>query len=180
MSKERVLIHTCCAPCLCYPHKKLLEEGFEVIAYWYNPNIHPFSEYQMRLNTLYKYQVLTGIEIIYNENYDLFEWMEYTEEGWKKRDKEKRCTLCYKMRMINTALKAKELKMDYFTTTLLYSKFQYHKNIIKLGREIEKKYGVKFLYIDFREGWKEGIKISKEYKLYRQRYCGCIFSEIYE
>ncbi len=179
MSGEKVLIHSCCAPCLCYPHKALEKEGFEVVAYWYNPNIHPFSEFQLRLNTLYKYQVETGIKIIYNENYDIFEWMEYTYPGWKNRDKEKRCTLCYEMRLINAAEKAKELGIKYFTSTLLYSKFQYHDNIKKLGEKIAREKGVEFLYRDFREGWKEGIKLSKEYNLYRQRYCGCIFSETY-
>ncbi len=177
--KEKVLIHTCCAPCLCYPHVRLLKEGYEPVAFWFNPNIHPFSEYQKRLNTLYVYQVKKQIDVIYNDEYLLEEWLAYTKEGWLNNDKDLRCKLCYRIRLERLAKVAQERDIDKITTTLLYSKFQLHNDIKEIGNEVANKYGREFLYIDFREGWKEGIKISKDLGLYRQRYCGCIFSEVY-
>ncbi len=177
--KEKVLIHICCAPCLCYPHKVLEDEGYKVVGLWFNPNIHPFAEYQKRVNTLYAYQVKTGINIIYNDEYLLEKWLSYTRQAWENNDKDLRCKLCYKIRLEHTALIAKKNQIKIFTTTLLYSKFQLHNDIKRIGEEIAQKQGIQFLYKDFRIGWKEGIKISHNLKLYRQHYCGCIFSEVY-
>ncbi len=176
MKKPKILIHTCCAPCLCYLEKSLKEE-YETTALWYNPNIHPFSEYQRRLNTLYSYQVKKDLNVIYINEYNLNKWLIYTKNGWEKQDKLKRCNLCYEVRLIETAEYAKKNNFSFFTTTLLYSKFQFHDDIKQIGEKLEKKFNIKFLYKDFREGWKEGIKISHEADLYRQKYCGCIFSE---
>lgn len=176
--REKLLIHTCCAPCLCFPHS-VLEKDYSLIGFWFNPNIHPFSEYQKRLNTLYAYQVKTGIEIIYNDEYLLKEWLLKTKSGWENNDKDLRCKLCYRMRLERTAEVALEHNIKIFTTTLLYSKFQLHDEVRKIGEEISQKYKIRFLYMDLRDGWKEGIKISHRLGLYRQHYCGCIFSEVY-
>ena len=174
---KKVLIHTCCAPCLCFPQQLLQEQRFEVTALWYNPNIHPFSEYQNRMNTLCNYQVKNNINIVYLEEYNLNEWLSYTKKGWENHDKPSRCQLCYTMRLEKTANYARNNGFDCFTTTLLYSKFQFHEAIKQVGEKIAEEYEIEFIYKDLREGWKKGIQLSHEYNLYRQHYCGCMFSE---
>lgn len=174
---QKILIHTCCAPCLCYPYKILNDDGFEITALWYNPNIHPFPEYTKRLNTLYSLQTKKNIDIIYQDDYDINEWLSFTRPGWEIHDKSLRCRLCYTLRLKKTVQIARKKKINYFTTTLLYSKYQFHDLIIETGEALAKEYGLNFLYRDFREGWQEGITLSHEYGLYRQKYCGCIFSE---
>ena len=114
--------------------------------------------------------------MIYKNDYDLETWFSLTMPGWRKKDKIKRCTLCYGQRLIETARMAKEKGFDCFTSTLLYSKYQFHEVIIEEGIKAGKKYNIEFYSPDLRKGWKEGIKISKDMNLYRQRYCGCLFS----
>ena len=171
----RVLVHICCAPCFTYPHKALVEEGHEVTGFWYNPNIQPFEEYRKRLETLQRYQFLTGAEIIYRDEYPLEEFLtgmiHWMDEG------KSRCEFCYRTRLERTAREAKEMDFDAFSTSLTLSKYQPVALIKKIGEEAGRKYGIPYLHRDFRVGWKESIKISKELDLYRQPYCGCIFSE---
>ncbi len=174
---KKILIHACCAPCLCFPYFHLKQQGFEITVLWYNPNIHPYTEYKLRLDTLYKFQALTNVKIIYIDEYNLKSYLEYTEPGWKNDDRALRCSLCYELRikkLIETAIKE---ETEYFTTTLLYSKYQLHEKIKEICEKERNNKKVKFYYYDFRRGWKEGIRISKEMGLYRQKYCGCIFSE---
>ena len=174
---EKVLLHICCAPCACYPVNFLREKGYDVTGFWYNPNIHPFEEYRLRKLTLMEYEKKIQMPVIYNDFFNYEYWLKFTYPGWSQHNKNYRCTLCYKDRLDKAAKTAKEQNFDYFTSTLLYSKYQNHEVMISLARLAGKKYNVKFLYYDFREGWKEGIRISKELGLYRQRYCGCIFSQ---
>lgn len=168
----RVLIHICCANCLIYPLKVLREEGHEVVGFFYNPNIHPASEYIKRRDTLREYVSKVGLEVIWKDDYGLEKFLEAVISK-----KEKRCEICYRMRLEETASTASKERMDGFTTTLLYSKYQNFDKIIELGREMAELYKVQFLERDFRNGWKEGIEESKRLGLYRQNYCGCIFSE---
>jgi predicted adenine nucleotide alpha hydrolase (AANH) superfamily ATPase len=175
--KPKLLIHTCCANCLCFTYK-YFENDFELLPFWFNPNIHPYSEYKKRLDTLYVFQAKKNCSILYDETYDPKRWLLFTKEGWENNNKNLRCKLCYKLRLEKTAEKAKELGIENFTTTLLYSKYQFHDDVKNIGFEIANEYKLKFVYADLRVGWKEGIKISKELGLYRQKYCGCIFSEI--
>lgn len=176
MSDKKVLLHICCAPCACFPVRDLRKKEYDVTGFWYNPNIHPFEEYRLRKLTLMDYEKKENVPIIYEDFFDYEYWLNYTHEGWSQHNKTRRCTLCYEDRLNKTAQKAKEEGFDFFTSTLLYSKYQNHDVMISLAKIAEKKYGIPFLYSDFRTGWKEGIKISKELGLYRQRYCGCIFS----
>lgn len=170
----KILMHTCCAPCTCSPLKVLQEDGFDVKGYWYNPNIHGLAEYKKRLMAL-------GYFVTKSKNFTIIE-DKYEPENWFKGEgdysKPVRCEHCYRSRLNATAQTAIDNGIEIFTTTLLYSKFQDHDGIKKIGEEASDKHGVKFLYRDFREGWKEGIKISKGMGLYRQQYCGCLFSEI--
>ena len=172
---KKILLHICCGPCAVYPSKRLKEENFDVSGFWYNPNIQPYQEYRRRLMAAGYFARVTSLELIIDTEYPLQDFL----RGILEKDaKEKiRCGFCYELRMERTAKVAKEKGFDYFTTTLLYSKFQQHNLITKIGERLAKKYDVGFYYEDFREGWKEGIVISKEMGLYRQQYCGCIFSE---
>lgn len=171
---NKILMHVCCAPCACYPFNVLKEEGFKVKGYWYNPNIHGFKEHRKRLMTL-------GYFLTRSKNFSIIEG-EYEPGNWFKGvrnySKPLRCESCYRIRLNATAQTARSNGFEIFTTTLLYSKFQEHSRIKKISEEISDKHKIKFLYKDFREGWKKGVKISKEMGLYRQQYCGCLFSEM--
>ncbi len=168
-----ILVHICCAPCFAYPHKKLKEEGHEVVGFWYNPNIHPFLEYKAREDAVKKYALLEDVEVTYAE-YDLFP---YLQKAIKAMEKGERCTQCYEYRLEKTATYAKEKGYDAFTTTMLVSHHQKHNEIKKIGVMLSEKHNIPFHYADFREGWSQGKAITSQYSLYRQKYCGCIFSE---
>ena len=167
----KILIHTCCANCLIYPLKILREKGFTVHSYFYN-HIHPYTEFKKRLDTLRYYTELEKVNLIVREKYELRRFLHSTVFR-----EENRCFFCYYSRLEATAKLARKSNFDYFTTTLLYSKHQKHELIKEICLSLEKKFKIKFFYYDFREGWKEGIEKSKELNLYRQQYCGCIFSE---
>ncbi|MDI6855927.1 MAG: epoxyqueuosine reductase QueH [Candidatus Thermoplasmatota archaeon] len=167
----KILTHVCCAPCFTYVHKKLKEEGNEVIGFWYNPNIHPFLEYRARLESLLRYQELENVEIIYKDEYNLKEFLKGQVNA------KDRCKFCYEHRLRETAKTSKEKGFEAFTTTLLESPFQKHELIKEIGEKSGKEFGVKFYYEDFRAGHEQGKKLASALSLYRQRYCGCIFSE---
>ena len=168
----KVLLHVCCANCAIYPINNMREEGLEVMGFFYRHNIHPYTECLRRQEALQAYAEQINLKVIYQEGYDL--------EGFIQnvafRESE-RCNYCYHDRLRSTALLAKRGKFDYFSSTLLYSKHQQHELIRSMGESIGKSAGVAFLYRDYREGWKEGIECSKQMGLYRQHYCGCIYSE---
>ena len=169
---KKVLLHICCAPCSIYPIRKLIDMGYEVFGFWYNHNIHPYKEYEKRYKEVVKYLDNINIRLLEKNEYNLEEFMRnvvFREES--------RCSYCYSSRLRQAAIFAKKGKFDFFTTTLLYSKFQKHNLIKQIGISEAKKYKVKFLYEDFREGWKYGIKKSRKLNMYRQQYCGCIYSE---
>lgn len=168
----KILLHICCAPCAIYPLKILRAEGLEVMGFFYRHNIHPFTECLKRQETLASYAQTTGLRIIYQEGYDL--------EGFIQKiafRESARCSICYYERLTATALLAKHGKYDYFSTTLLYSKFQKHNEVKIIGESVGQTIGIQFYYHDFREGWKEGVETSKALGMYRQQYCGCIYSE---
>ena len=168
----KLLLHICCAPCLMYPYKSLKDEFDVIIGYFYNPNIHPYTEYLKRQNTLTDFSDNSGLKVILEKEYKMEEFLRsvvFREEN--------RCYYCLSSRLEKTAALAKASKFDYFSTTLLYSKHQKHDFIKETGFNLEKKYGVKFYYRDFRECYKEGIELSHANNLYRQNYCGCIYSE---
>ncbi|MBC8312920.1 MAG: epoxyqueuosine reductase QueH [Candidatus Cloacimonetes bacterium] len=171
MSNAKILFHLCCAPCYVAPFFHL-KNKFEITGFWYNPNIHPYTEYQKRLDQVKRFQKEESCKIIYKDEYNLEKFL----RNVAFRENE-RCEFCYYERLNSAAIYAKNGKFDYFTTTLLYSKFQNHETIKKIGENLAKQYSVKFFYQDFREFWKEGIKISKQRNMYRQQYCGCIYSE---
>lgn len=164
-----LLLHICCAPCLCHPHEVLAGEGIEFAGFWYNPNIHPYREYQARLMSLKDYLLVRPLELLADESYPLEEYI--------GRLLEDRCPACYQIRLEETARQAKERGFTAFSTTLLYSFYQPHDLVRDTGARAGRKVGVEFYYRDFRPGWDSGRQRARELGLYRQKYCGCIFSE---
>lgn len=174
----KVLLHICCGPCSIYPIKflremdKHIDKAEDVTGYFYNPNIHPYKEFKHRLNTARDYMKQIGLEFIVDDTYDLRLFLTGALAAQPSR-----CHFCYEMRLRKAAQEAKERGFDAFTTTLLVSPYQKHELIKEIGERIAQEIGIDFYYIDFRPGWEEGVTISKELELYRQPYCGCIFSE---
>jgi predicted adenine nucleotide alpha hydrolase (AANH) superfamily ATPase len=155
-----------------YPLEALKGEDLRVLGFFFNPNIHPFQEYQRRLETVRHLTGEVGLEVLYRDEYDVVTFLR--EIAFRES---RRCRYCYHLRLEAAAQLAKERRMDGFTTTLLYSRRQKHELIRQLGEEVGKRLGIPFLYRDFREGWAEGIRRAKALGLYRQKYCGCIYSE---
>jgi len=168
----KILLHICCAPCAIYPLRVLREAGHEVVGLFFNPNIHPYSEYRKRLDTLVTYADSFDLKLICPDDYPMEDFL----RNVVFREKE-RCRYCYHTRLSYAAAVARRGKFDSFTTTLLYSKFQDSDMIVSQGESIAREKDVAFYNRDFREGWKEGIAISRELGMYRQQYCGCIYSE---
>lgn len=163
----KLLMHTCCAPCSVYCIDSLRSEGIEPDLYWFNPNIHPYIEYKTRRDTLIEYSKMINIKLIINENYGLEEFCKNTINDLSNRCKE----YCYPVRLEQTAKFAKENGYDSFTTTLLVSPYQNHEAIIQVANKLAEKYGIEFLYRDFRVGFREGQNKARELGLYMQKYC---------
>ena len=168
----KILLHVCCGPCSIYPRSNLREAGHEVWGYFFNPNIHPYLEFQQRLDTFREYALQNELPTIINEEYALEDFLRRVVFR-----EEERCRFCYHLRLQKTAQIAKRGKFDAFTTTLLVSPFQKHELIKEIAFSISQEVGLPFYYQDFREGFREGVLESKEKKMYRQQYCGCVFSE---
>lgn len=169
----KLLMHTCCAPCSVYCIDTLRKEGIEPTLYWYNPNIHPYTEYKARRDCLKEYANSINVQAIFEENYGLDE---FCREAVK--DLKARCTnYCYPVRLRKTFEYAKENGYDTVTTTLLYSIYQKHDFIKEYMEQLSKEFEIDFLYRDFRVGFWEGHQKAHDIGLYMQKYCGCIFSE---
>ena len=168
----KVLLHCCCAPCSLSCIEPLQNEGFALSLFWYNPNIHPFKEYEARRDCLLQYAAEIGCDIRVKENYGLRQFVRNVADNIDAR-----CVYCYSHRLEETARYAKENGFEYFTTTLLASLYQDHEAIKAAGEKFAAQYGVKFLYRDFRPNFREGNMKAREKEFYMQKYCGCIFSE---
>ena len=173
MEKERLLLHTCCAPCATHV-SHLLSETYEVMAYFYNPNIHPIEEYDRRRDELISYAGMVELDL-FVEQPDFEYWYEYIKGLEEEPEGGARCWKCYQMRLEKTAQYAKNNNYDIFTTVLSVSPHKNAEKINEIGLELEQKYGVKFLQANFKknDGFKKSIDLSKKYGLYRQNYCGC-------
>lgn len=169
----KLLMHVCCAPCSVYCIDGLRQEDLEPTLFWYNPNIHPFIEYKTRRDCLKDYARQVDAKLIINEEYGLDEFCRNVID-----DISNRCVnYCYQKRLGETVRYAAENGYDAFTTTLLVSPYQKHDELKKVCEDLARKSGIKFIYRDFREGFREGQKKARELGLYMQKYCGCIFSE---
>lgn len=168
---EKVLFHVCCAPCFVAPWTHL-SDSFDITALWFNHNIHPYTEYMKRRDTLTDFCNSKNINLILKDEYLLNDFLR--DSAFRE---EKRCFSCYYNRLKYSALIAKKGNFDAFSTTLLYSKFQKHDLIKSIAENVAAEINIAFKYWDLREFWKEGIELSKKEEMYRQQYCGCIYSE---
>jgi len=170
---KKVLMHTCCAPCSIYCIDSLRSEDIEPTLFWYNPNIHPYIEYKTRRDCLKEYAKDINAELIIKEEYGLDDFCCNVSSDIKNR-----CiNYCYPKRLGETVRFAVEHGYDAFTTTLLVSPYQKHDELKKICERLAEDFGIEFLYRDFRVGFHEGQSKARELGLYRQKYCGCIFSE---
>ena len=179
--KKRILLHSCCAPCSSHVIS-FLSNYFDITILYYNPNISPIDEYLKRKEE----QIKLIKEIDKSNNVDILD-CDYDNENYeelikgleKEPERGKRCYVCYRMRMEKTASTAKDNGYDYFCTTLSVSPYKNALWINEIGKELEDKYKVKWLYSDFKkkDGYKKSILLSQKYNLYRQNYCGCVYSK---
>jgi len=170
---SRILLHICCGPCAIYPVSALRSENFTVRGFFYNPHIQPYQEFEKRLKTLQAFAESADLPLILRADYDpetFFRQVAFRETN--------RCLYCYSVRLNAAAALAKKSRFEAFTTTLLYSKRQKHELVVSIAEEISRKHGIAFLYRDFRSGWREGQQRAKALGMYRQQYCGCIYSEM--
>ncbi|MCM8815457.1 MAG: epoxyqueuosine reductase QueH [Candidatus Omnitrophica bacterium] len=173
--KEKILIHVCCGICAIKTIEFLRAE-YQIVGYWYNPNIQPYAEYRMRVQTAgYVFQ-RSGEKIEWNLNYDVIDWLNLTLSVAK--DKARRCAICYEMRLEAAAQFARNAGIKIFTTTMFSSIHQDIETIKKKGVSIAKKHNLQFLPLDLRQYQQETKNIALKWHLYRQRYCGCLFSEL--
>lgn len=150
----------------------LRKEGIEPVSFWYNPNIHPFREYQKRKRTLIDYAESIDMKLVIVNEYGLREFIDRIHP-----DYDRRCAKCYDMRLMFTAEYARDNGYDAFTSTLFISPYQKHELMKEIAEKAAERFGVTFLYRDFRPYFEEGQEKAKELGLYRQGFCGCIFSE---
>lgn len=171
---KRLFLHICCGPCTIGPLGVLRSEGFEVQGYFYNPNIHPYSEYQRRRESLELLAAAEELPVAVEEGYPL---REYLTGAVAAEARDERCRHCYQMRLGLTARRAKEAGWPLFSTTLLGSPYQDRELLLAAGREAGAREGVTFLEADFRPVFRDGWRRAREMGLYTQKYCGCVFSE---
>lgn len=174
MAENSVFLHICCGPCSLMPVVHLRQEGYALTAFFFNPNIHPEAEYELRRASAQLAAEKLGYPLVLDgEAQSPAKWIRelngVTAEG-------ERCIQCYRQRLLTTALEAKKRGFRFFTTSLLYSRYQHHEAICREAEQVALETGVAFLYRDFRPYWYEGINLSKELGLYRQKWCGCLLS----
>jgi len=170
----KLLLHTCCAPCIIHPFRELYKKEFDSVAgFFYNPNIHPYTEYVRRKDALEEYSKRRGIPVVFHK-YDMENFLRHISGNEQFGA---RCRICWRIRLEETAAFAAKERFDFFTTTLLVSPYQNQEDIKRIGLDLEKRFDVQFYYKDFRGGFKSAQLEAKDEGLYRQKYCGCIFSE---
>ncbi len=171
-----ILLHACCGPCAIAPITRLQAQGYKVTIFFANPNIHPLSEYLRRREAMEICAQKLDVPVLWRDDlWNVAQWLETIVENTKQGFS--RCHYCYDSRLNACAKAAQEGGFDAFTSSLLYSRYQQHSFIISCAKKMSHTHSVRFYYEDFREDWQKGIDMSKEMGLYRQAYCGCIYSE---
>ncbi len=168
----KVFLHACCGPCMTSFDKYFKERNIPYSVYFYNPNIHPYKEFVKRMKTLDEYAESIGIEVIHDMSFQQYKW----EHEYAELTANERCKNCYEQRINKTAEAAKQNGFTHFTSTLLISPYQNHEMINEIGISAGRRNDVAFYYKDFREYFRGGQNIAREKGLYRQKYCGCIYS----
>ena len=177
-----ILLHACCGPCSITPVMRLHDLGFAPTLYFFNPNIHPLTEYLRRREGLLNVAARLNVPVILPDQEDESDaspvlWLQRIAAlGEAMSDMARRCPVCYDLRLARVSQAARTLGFTQFSTTLLYSKYQNHQAILDAGVRHAGQ-DLVFLGEDFRSGWSEGVRLSKEWSVYRQQYCGCLLSE---
>ena len=171
---KHILLHICCGPCATYPIERLREEEFQVAGFWYNPNIHPWQEHERRRESAERYAEAVQLPVMWHPDYDMVLFLRSVVGHEQFRQ---RCQICYRLRLSRTAQVATQEGFDAFTTTLLISPHQDQDAIRRIGAEVGEAEGVEFYFENFRRGWARGRRVARQHGLYRQQYCGCIYSE---
>ncbi len=169
---NKVLIHVCCAHCAAFTAEYWRQQGYEIGGFWYNPNIHPYTEHQQRLESMKALAQEIELPLIIAEGYDMVEYFRRVVGHETER-----CRYCFDLRLTKTAETARDKSFNAFTTTLLISPHQKHELIQETGNRVAGEQGVEFLYADLRKRYSDSRHITKPMNLYRQQYCGCIYSE---
>jgi hypothetical protein len=176
----KLLLHACCAPCSIQNVEALSADSIQPDLFWFNPNIHPHTEYRSRLDSLCKFAEDKKLFLTVEDDYGLRSFIEGTRDwglGTGEEISGNRCIFCYKLRLDKTARFAAEKGYDAFSTTLLISPYQNHELLMQIGKELASAYSVEFLYHDFRPRFRDGQKQARAAGYYMQKYCGCIYSE---
>ena len=169
---KSVLIHACCAHCAAYTVDHWRQNGYEVGALWYNPNIHPYSEHQHRLEGMQSLAKEINLPLIISDGYDMIEYFRRIAG-----DESRRCQHCFDLRLAKTAESARQMGFGAFTTTLLISPHQKHGLLKEIGSKLAEEKDLEFLYADLRKRYSDSRHLTKPLNLYRQQYCGCVYSE---
>ena len=172
MKFNSVLVHCCCAHCAAYTVDYWRQQGYEVSALWYNPNIHPYMEHQHRLEAMKSLAQEVNLPLIITESYDVIDYFRQVAGHESQR-----CQHCFRLRLTKTAEIAHQRGFSAFTTSLLISPHQKHNLIREIGGRVSEEKGVNFLYADLRKRYSDSRRIAKPLNLYRQQYCGCVYSE---
>lgn len=167
-----LLLHICCGPCATYTIEYWRGQGWETTSFWYNPNIHPFQEHQRRLEAMKSLSEAINLHLIIFPDYEMVEFLRrVVGREWD------RCRYCFYLRLSKTAQLAKERGFSSFSTSLLISPYQKHDLLREIGERVAEEKGIRFIYTDLRPGYAKSRELSHKFNLYRQRYCGCIYSE---
>ncbi len=167
-----LLLHCCCAHCAAYTVDYWRRQGYSVRGYWYNPNIHPYAEHQARLEAVESLAGQLDLPLVIADSYDVIEYYRRVAG-----DETGRCRHCFRLRLSKTAMAAREMGVGAFTTSLLISPHQQHDLLGSVGREVAGETGLDFAYADLRKRYSDSRRITKSRELYRQQYCGCLYSE---
>jgi len=172
VKSNSVLVHCCCVHCAAYTIDHWRRQKYEVSALWYNPNIHPFLEHQRRMEAMKSFALEVNLPLIIPGGYELIEYFRQVTGHESQR-----CQYCFRLRLSKTAEVAHQSGFNAFTTTLLISPQQKHDLLIEIGSEIAKEKNLDFLYADLRKRYSDSRRMTKGLNLYRQQYCGCVYSE---
>ena len=169
---KSVLVHCCCAHCAAYTIEHWRRQGYEVSALWYNPNIHPYLEHQHRLEAMQSFAGGASLKLVVAGGYDIIDYFRQVAGHEAER-----CQCCFGLRLAKTAEVALEMGASAFSTTLLISPQQKHELIREIGNRLGMEKGIDFLYADLRKRYSDSRHLTKGLSLYRQQYCGCVYSE---
>lgn len=176
--RKKLLLHTCCGPCLTHVHSVLCAE-YEIAVFYYNPNIAPQAEYAQRLSEVKQFTTIHNI-VLLTGRYNQADWFKAVREQRFSGELSPRCYLCYSLRLKETFDVAKQCKYDVVCTTLSVSPYKDAEKINEIGRSFAELYGIQFIEADFKQngGYQHSIVLSKQYGMYRQKYCGCVYSRL--